>query len=253
MLKEFFNFFGGEKEQLSSLTDFSLMQVDLHSHLIPGIDDGVKTLEESLDLLRQFETLGFKKIITTPHVMSDGFNNASEIILKGRDKVREAMKQNDIHIGFDAAAEYYLDETMYEKIEKKDLLTMGDNYVLVELSFFSKSGNLTDLVYKMQVAGYNVILAHPERYPYYYQKNFEGYNSLKDHGIYLQMNIMSLSGRYGNHAKMAAEKLIDENMIDFVGTDLHGMKHMEAIKACLKEKYLEKILTYDKLLNKILL
>ncbi|MES2619583.1 MAG: CpsB/CapC family capsule biosynthesis tyrosine phosphatase [Bacteroidota bacterium] len=253
MLDKIFNFLGGRTEEPSSLTDFSLMAVDLHSHLIPGIDDGVRTIQDSLDALRQFQRLGFKKVITTPHVMADGFNNTSETILSGRDKVREAIRQSDIQIEFDVGAEYYLDETMYEKVEKKNLLAIGKEYVLVELSFFAAANNTFDLVYKMQVAGYNVILAHPERYPYYYEKNFEKYNSLKDHGIFFQINLMSLIGKYGERAKAIAEKLIDERMVEFVGSDLHGPKHFQFIRATLKEKYLEKILTSEALLNKTLL
>ncbi len=252
MLNKLFNFFDGWKAP-SSITDFSLMAVDLHSHLIPGIDDGVKTLEESLDVLRQFEQVGFKKVITTPHIMAGGYDNTSEIILKGRDKVREAIRQAGINLQFDAAAEYYLDETMYEKIEKKDLLTLGGDYILMELSLSAKPSNVADIVYKQQLAGYNVILAHPERYPYYYEKNFDSYNELKDRGIYFQINMMSLIGRYGKQAKSVAEKMIDENMVDFVGTDLHGIRHVPFIKDCLKENHLEKLFTSYKLLNKNLL
>lgn len=229
------------------------MAVDIHSHLIPGIDDGVKTMEESISILKDFETLGFKKIITSPHVVSDGYNNSTQIILQGRDKVREAIKQNGIHLEFDAVAEYYLDESMYEKIEKKDLLTISEKkFVLVELSYLAKANNVSDLLYKLQIGGYRVILAHPERYPYYHEKDFEQYNSLKDRSVYFQINLMSLAGKYGKPARAIAEKLIDENMVDFIGTDLHNARHMESIKGALGEKYLAKILNYPKLLNRTL-
>lgn len=256
MLDRIKQFFGGKEgdKAYAALTDLSLMAVDIHSHLIPGIDDGVKTMEESLGLLEQFEALGFKKIITSPHVVSDGYNNSTETILAGRDKVREAMKARGIGLSFDAVAEYYLDESVYQKIEKNDLLTLGDKkFVLVELSYLSKANNVHDLIYKLQIAGYRVILAHPERYPYYYDKNFDSYNSLKDRSVYFQINLMSLTGKYGKGAKTAAEHMIDENLVDFVGTDLHNAKHMESLKQGLHEKYLYKILNYDKLLNKTLL
>lgn len=243
-----------EEPQLPALADLSQMAVDIHSHLIPGIDDGVKTLEESIGILKQFEALGFKKIITSPHVVSDGYNNSTQTILEGRDKVREAIKQNGINLEFDAVAEYYLDESMYEKIEKKDLLTISDKkFVLVELSYLAKANNVSDLLYKLQIAGYRVILAHPERYPYYHEKAFEQYNSLKDRSVYFQINLMSLAGKYGKPARAVAEKMIDENMVEFIGTDLHNAKHMESIiTQCLKEKYLGKILNYNKLLNRAL-
>jgi len=229
------------------------MAVDIHSHLIPGIDDGVKTIDDAIFILRQYEELGVKKVITSPHVVSDGYNNSTATILAGRDKVREAIKLNGINLEFDAVAEYYLDDSIYEKIEKKDLLTISDkNFVLVELSYLAKANNVSDLLYKLQVAGYRVILAHPERYPYYYEKDFDSYTSLKDRSVYFQINLMSLSGKYGKGARAVAEKLIDENMVDFVGTDLHSAKHMESIKECMKEKYLDKILNYPKLLNRTL-
>lgn len=229
------------------------MAVDIHSHLIPGIDDGVKTLDESIFILRQYEELGFKKVITSPHVVSDGYNNSTQTIIEGRDKVRNAIRENGINLEFDAVAEYYLDESMYEKIEKRDLLTIGDkNFVLVELSYLAKANNVNDLLYKLQVAGYRVILAHPERYPYYYEKDFATYNSLKDRSVYFQINMLSLSGRYGKGARSVAEKLIDENMVDFIGTDLHNARHMELIKECLSERYLSKLLNYPKLLNRTL-
>lgn len=235
------------------LTDLSQMAVDIHSHLIPGIDDGVKTMDESIAILKEFEQLGLKKIITSPHVVSDGFNNSTQTILDGRDNVREAIKKHGINIEFDAVAEYYLDESMYEKIEKKDLLTIGSkNFILVELSYLSKANNVSDLIYKLQIAGYRVILAHPERYPYYYEKNLEQYISLKDRSVYFQINLMSLAGKYGKPARAVAEKMIDEQMVDFIGTDLHNSKHLEAIKNSLGEKYLRKILDYDKLLNRTL-
>lgn len=228
------------------------MAVDIHSHLIPNIDDGVKTVADSVAILRRFHEMGFKKIITSPHVVSDGYNNTTETILAGRDKVREAIKENNIPIEFDAVAEYYLDDSINERIEKKDLLTLGNNFVLVELSYLTKTNNIYDLIYKLQIAGYRVILAHPERYPYYYEKDFKQYNALKDRSVYFQINMMSLVGKYGKGARAIAERMIDEKLVDFIGTDLHNETSLDVINSCLKEKYLEKILHYDRLLNRTL-
>jgi tyrosine-protein phosphatase YwqE len=242
-----------KKETLSGLTDLSGLGIDLHSHLIPGIDDGAKTIEDSISLIRGLRDLGFKKIITSPHIMSGGYNNTPEIILSGRDKVREAIKRNNIDVEFDAWAEYYLDETIMPKIEQRNLLTMGDNYVLVELSYLMKSNMSTTYFYSMITSGYKVVLAHPERYPYFHGNNLEDYSSLKDHGIYFQLNIASLTGTYGQGAKATAEALIDNNMIDFVATDLHNERHLSYIRESVKLPYLEKIINYPKLMNKVLL
>ena len=244
----------GEKEELvTRLSDYSQMAVDIHSHLIPGIDDGVKTIDDSVFLLRHLESLGFKKVITSPHVMADGYNNSRETILSGRDKVREAIKQNSINIEFDATGEYNIDDAMYERIEKRELLPFGKNYVMVEMPFLAKPPIMGDIVYKLQIAGYKVILAHPERYTYFHENDFSSYESLKDRNILFQINIGSLSGIYGKAAKFTAERMIDENMVEFVGTDMHGTKHLELLDACLGLKYLDRILNYDKLLNKTLL
>ena len=254
LLDKLFNIFGKQGDGASGkITDFSLMAVDIHSHLIPGIDDGAKTMDDSIFLISRLYDLGFKKIITSPHVMADGYTNSSETILKGRDEVRAAIKANAIDIQFDAAAEYNIDDSLYEKIEKKDLLPIAKNYILVEMPFMAKPPIMGDITYKLQIAGYNVILAHPERYGYFYEKTFESYYSLKDKNIFFQINIAALAGTYGKDAKYTAERMIDENMVDFLGTDLHGMRHLDFLNDSLRSKHLEKILNYDKLLNKTLL
>lgn len=243
---------GDEKDKLPLLTDYTNMAVDIHSHLIPGIDDGSQDMDTTISMLTKFKALGFRKIITSPHVVSDGYNNSTETILKGRDKVREAIQKAQIDIEFDATAEYYLDESLIPKIEKKDLLPFGRNYLLVELSYLHKANNVADLIYRLQVAGYRVILAHPERYPYYYEKDFATYKSFVDRNVLLQLNIASLSGKYGQGAKATAEKLIDENMISFLGSDLHTLRQFESLAQCVSLKHIQKLLHSEKLLNKTL-
>ncbi|MBS1623459.1 MAG: capsular biosynthesis protein [Bacteroidetes bacterium] len=242
-----------KKEPVSNLTDLSGLEVDLHSHLIPGIDDGAKTLEESLILIKGLSDLGYRKIITSPHIMSGGYNNTPEIILTGRDTVRAAIKEAGINVEFDAWAEYYLDETIMPKIEQRRLLTMGDNYVLVELSYLMKSFSTTTYFYNLISNGYKVVLAHPERYPYYYSDDLDEYKMLKDQGVYFQLNISSLTGTYGQGARSTAEQLIDNNMVDFVATDLHNMRHLNYIRESVKLPYLEKVIGYEKLMNKAFL
>ena len=254
MLDKLFGLLRGEKDEPHPrLADYSQMAVDIHSHLIPGIDDGVKTIDDSIFLLRHLEGLGFKKVITSPHVMADGYNNSAETIINGRDKVREAIKANALSIEFDSTAEYNIDDAMYGRIEKNELLPFGKKYIMVEMPFLAKPPIMADIVYKLQIAGYNVILAHPERYPYFHENDFESYESLKDRNMLFQINLGSLSGIYGKAAKFTAEKMINQNMVDFVGTDLHGIKHLQMLDECLGLKYLDRILNYDKLLNKTLL
>lgn len=245
--------FGGKGESFKPLNDYSDLVVDMHSHLIPGIDDGAKTIDDSIAMLRQFEALGYKKVITTPHIVTGGYDNTPDIISKGRDKVREAIAANGINLQFDAAAEYYADESMLPKIEKRDILTIGNNYVLIEFSFLSKTSVLSEVMYKLQAAGYKIILAHPERYPYMYDNYLEEYRSMCDKNIFLQLNILSLQGKYGAGAKTFAEKMIDANLISFLATDLHNIRQMEMVKEGLNIKHLNKLIDSGKLLNKTLL
>ncbi|MFN8288548.1 MAG: CpsB/CapC family capsule biosynthesis tyrosine phosphatase [Chitinophagales bacterium] len=252
MFNKLLQLFGGKKEENSALEDYSLMAADIHSHLIPAIDDGSPDMETTLEMLRQFKALGFKKIYTSPHVVADGYNNSTEKILKGRDAVREQIAKQGIDIEFDAIAEYYADNSMFEKIEKRDLLTFGRNYVLIEFSYLQKQNVVLDIIYKLQLAEYRVVLAHPERYPYYHENDFKTYHSFKDRNVYFQINIGSLSGKYGKPAKQVAERLIDEKMVNFAGSDLHKVTQFDSLRECLKLKHLEKLLTDPKLLNKTL-
>jgi protein-tyrosine phosphatase len=224
------------------VADFSGVKTDIHSHLIPGIDDGVKSVEESLEMLRAFSTLGYKKIITTPHVMSDYFKNTPDIILSGLGTMREALDKAGIDIQMDAAAEYYLDEYFVQKLKKeKSLLTIKEKYLLFEISYINPPDYLLNVVFDINVAGFTPLLAHPERYNFWYGK-LDEYKKIKDAGALFQLNVNSLTGYYGVAAKKTAEVLIDENMIDFIGSDLHGARHMDSLHHVIHEKHFRKLM-----------
>lgn len=237
MFKSLFKSF---KKKEEPLPDYSFVNADMHSHLIPGIDDGAKTLEDSLTLIRELHGMGFRKLITTPHIMSDYFRNNPENILGGLAKVREAVAEAGIPVEIEAAAEYYVDDGFVSKLEKERLLTFGDNYLLFEVSYINCPDNIDDIIFRMQVLGYKPVMAHPERYPFWYQ-SFQRYKEFRDLGVMLQLNTNSLSGYYGMDAKRTAEKLIDNNLVDFIGTDCHHMKHVDALKRGLGESYMKKI------------
>ncbi len=224
------------------LTDLSVIVTDIHSHLIPGIDDGVKDLDESLAMIRGFSALGYQKLVTTPHIMSDFYKNTPEIILGGLARVQEAIQKAGIPITIDAAAEYYLDEVLLKKIQTEKLLTIGGKYLLFEISYVNPPDNLYNVIFEMNVKGYKPILAHPERYPFYYTK-FEEYYRIKEAGALFQLNTNSLVGYYGAGAKKIAERMVDEKMIDFIGSDLHGERHLDALQKAVKEKYLAKLIS----------
>lgn len=248
----FSKIFGGKKEKDLEPADLSVLQVDVHSHLIPGIDDGAPDMEASLNLLAEFEALGYKKVITTPHVMSDYYRNTSEIILEGLDKVRKAKTERGLTIEIDAAAEYNLDADFLPKIEEKSLLTFGDNYVLFELPFIAEPSMTNDVIWRLQMQGYKPVLAHVERYGFWHQQ-WEKIESLKDRGVYIQLNINSLTGHYGPDVKKIAERLVDQNMVDLVGSDCHNLNHISLMQRARCKSHLHKVIQSEKLINKKLL
>ena len=192
--------------------DFSLVSADMHSHLIPGIDDGSRTMEESIDLVTKLYHLGYKKLITTPHVISDTFNNTPEIIADGFSRLENAVKNTGLPVTLGYAAEYLIDDRFEEKLKAGNLLTFGKKHILVELPFIHEPENVSTIFFELQTNGYKIILAHTERYTYWYG-NEKKYEELVDRGIYLQLNIISLNGHYSIPTRKAAEWLIDHEMI----------------------------------------
>ncbi len=242
-------FKSSKTEQVS--VDFSNVGVDMHSHLIPGIDDGSKSIEDSIEMVKALINLGFQKIVTTPHIMSDYYKNTPDIILQGRDQLREALLKNNIDIPFEAAAEYYYDEHFAEILQTQKLLTIADQYLLFELSYLTKPAGIREIIFEMQMKGYKPLLAHPERYSFLTMNEYEEY---KQAGCLFQLNILSLTGHYGSQAKQTAEQLIENNLINFVATDLHHMQHIQLIhrNAMHSEKLFE-LISYHDLMNKTLL
>lgn len=240
-----------KKTTLSTPVDLSVLGTDVHSHFIPGIDDGAKTMEDSVQMLRAMHELGYRKVITTPHVMSDFYRNTSEIIFSGLEDVRAALKREGIPLEVDAAAEYYLDFDFERKLKEEALLTFGKKYLLFEVSYMNPPDNLERMVFEMQTRGYKPVLAHPERYNYWHG-NFEKYEQIKDRGVLLQLNVNSLTGYYSPSTKKISEMLIDKGMIDLLGTDCHHIGHLELLKKCRYEKHLHKLIASGKLLNSTL-
>ena len=214
-----------KKKRQPPETPASAPETDLHSHLIPGIDDGSKNMDESLEMLRAMQDLGYRRVITTPHVMSDAYQNSTRMIVNGLRLLREAALSEGIKIEIEAAAEYYMDEELIARLERKDILTIGGEYLLFETSYISKPLNFEEIVYEIQARGYKALLAHPERYRYITdpQKEFE---EMKELGIFLQLDINSLGGYYGKQAKKHALVLSESGLIDFLGSDVHRIRQV---------------------------
>ena len=242
------NIFKKKKNEEPVHEDFSALITDVHSHLIPGIDDGSKSLDESISLVLGLQSLGFKKIITTPHIMSDYYKNDKEGILSGLKRLREAIKLHKIDMEVDAAAEYFLDFHFEELIQKKEILSFGNNMVLFELSFFEEPKLLDKIIFDLQLEGYHPVLAHPERYAYWH-RSFEKYEKLIDKGVLFQANLGSFSGNYGPEVMKTVEKLAANNWISFLGSDTHHMMHIQLFRTLKTNKVIQRLLNDNQLLN----
>jgi tyrosine-protein phosphatase YwqE len=225
--------------------------VDIHSHLIPSLDDGATDMDNAIELINGLYLLGYKKLITTPHI-SDIFKNSKESILSNYSLLKEELIKRDIDIEIELGAEYYIDNHFIELLENQKLLAFGDkNYLLFEFSYFTAPRDIEELIYDMTLKGYTPILAHPERYIYWHN-SFYKYVELKKMGVFFQLNLNSLSGYYGKEIKECAEKLIKKSYIDFVGTDTHHIKHIESLKKTLSLSIYRKIFKYNNILNDII-
>jgi len=240
------NIFGRKKTEISD--DLSGLHTDVHSHLIPGIDDGAKSLDDSIQLIVGLQNLGYKKIITTPHIMYDFYRNDKKNILSGLDRLREALKLHRIDMELEAAAEYYLDDHFEKLIENKDLLTFGKNLVLFELSFFEEPRLLNKLIFEMQLNEYQPVLAHPERYTYWH-KNLSKYSELHDKGVLLQVNLGSLNGHYGPEVQKVAEYLVNENLVSLLGSDTHHLLHIQMFESLRTNPIIHRLINNNQLLN----
>jgi tyrosine-protein phosphatase YwqE len=237
--------------KLSTPVSLSGIKTDMHSHLVPGIDDGSDSLETSVELISGMVELGYQKIITTPHIQGEFYKNTPHTILSGLERVKRELKKQNITVEMEAAAEYLIDDQFESKYKEGELLTFGDKYLLVEMSYFNEHPRLKEFLFDLQIEGYRIILAHPERYSYWF-RNFKKYEELKDRGIFFQINITSLAGYYSSDVKKMAEKFVDEQMVDFAGTDMHNINYLEALRRSCSEKYVKKLIDSGKLLNRTL-
>jgi tyrosine-protein phosphatase YwqE len=237
------------KKKASSPIALSRLAVDIHSHLLPGIDDGAKTLEHSIAMIQKFVALGYKKLITTPHIMSDAYPNTPESIRNALHLVRNELNRLHIDIQIEAAAEYYADDYFFQLIDEEPLLTFADNHVLFEFSFHEPPMNAHELVFKLIGKNYKPMLAHYERYNYYH--SIKEAEAFREKGAFIQVNINSLTGHYGPQAKKIAEQLIDAKLVDLLGTDCHRIEHLMLLENNLSKAYFHKMLDLDLLNYKV--
>ena len=248
----FFNRIFSKKEEIIDPIDISFLKNDIHSHLIPGIDDGSPDMETTILLLKKFIDLGYKKVITTPHVMSDYYKNNPEIILSGLNHVRKEIKKQNLNIEIEAAAEYNLEPEFEKLLDDGKLLSFGaEKFLLFELSFFDEPLRLNETIWKMIEKGFRPVLAHVERYGYWHN-NYDKIEEMINRGVKLQLNIGSVTGAYGPEVKKFAERLIKNEIIDFVGSDCHHLHHLEMINHAIRLPIFHFLVKQSQILNKSL-
>ncbi|WP_324691483.1 tyrosine-protein phosphatase [Flavobacterium cheonhonense] len=214
--------------------------VDIHSHLLPGIDDGSKSVEETASLMTQMNGLGINHFITTPHIFTNVWDNTEAVITKKLGDTKLELKHKNCYDTFEAGAEYMLDSFFLKRLETEKLLTLKNNYLLVEMSYLNPPIQLFEILFEIQLAGYKPILAHPERYLFYH-KNHKEFHKLKNSGCFFQLNLLATVGYYGKNIETVAEKLLHDNFYDFVGSDIHHQKHLDALHNMVKIKSLPEL------------
>ncbi len=230
--------------------DLSGIGTDMHSHLVPGIDDGSPDIETSLRLIKGLTDLGYKKFIATPHILWDIYKNTPDTISASHRQLTTALKENNTDVPIQFAAEYYLDDHVTDLIEEESpLLTIKNNWVLTEFSFISAPLDLKEKLFALQIANYHPIIAHPERY-LYFSNDRSTYDMLKEAGYYFQVNLLSLTGYYGKGAQELAEYLVKKKYVELLGTDLHHFRHLQALQTNPQlTNYIKEIQDSGKLLN----
>ncbi|HMO60599.1 MAG TPA: histidinol phosphatase [Ferruginibacter sp.] len=224
--------FGLFKKKVVGLGADAVLPVstDIHSHILPGIDDGSPDLVTSLTLIKGLHKLGIRRTVATPHIIGDLYRNTAETIMPALDMLKTACADEGIDIEISAAAEYMLDD-YFIKLLRSDvpLLCVHKKFLLIEQSYAAATSNLNEISFELISQGYQPIMAHPERYFFYHNK-YEAYTHLKDMGFLLQVNLLSLTGYYGKSVARAAKYIFDNNLADFVATDLHHLRHLAALQ-----------------------
>jgi protein-tyrosine phosphatase len=226
-------FFSKNKTVLKDLIPDN--HIDIHSHLLPNIDDGARTIEDTLRLTKALQSFGVNQFITTPHIIQHVWENTHENIIANKEATVLQLEKKNIGVPFKAAAEYLMDDGFVRLFQSGELLTLKDNYVLVEMSYINAPIQLYSILFDLQVAGYIPVLAHPERYLFYHH-NFNEYVKLKRAGCLFQLNLLSVVGYYGSEITKIANQLLAKGMYDYVGSDVHHDNHIASFEQKVKTK-----------------
>ncbi len=212
------------------LVDLLAGFVDMHNHILPGIDDGAKSVQESIDLLKGFGEFGVSNFIATPHIMHNYYPNTPETIEKSLTLLKnDLLKQEMTNVAVTAAAEHMIDANFETLLEFDQVLPIRKNYLLIEMSYLQPAINFDNSVQKIASKRFFPILAHPERYVYL-KSNSRKYRMYKEQGLLFQLNLLSLGEYYGKDVQKKAMRLVDEGLIDFLGSDIHNMNQLQNLR-----------------------
>ena len=238
-----FNFF--KKKQEPAQLCFN---TDIHCHVVPGIDDGSPDINTSIELIERMQSWGITRIIATPHVTQASFENTPEIMSEALSSLKKELENRGNNINITHSAEYRIDEQFLSQLKENLIVPMPSNYILVENSFIQEPWNLDQLLFDLKVKGYKPILAHPERYLYYHSKR-DRYKAIHNTGTKFQVNLLSVAGYYSKDEKRVALELINNGLVDFIGTDLHNHNHANAIESFINSREYRKLKDRLPLLN----
>ncbi|MGB5943186.1 MAG: CpsB/CapC family capsule biosynthesis tyrosine phosphatase [Leeuwenhoekiella sp.] len=204
--------------------------VDIHNHILPSIDDGADTVEDSINLIDNLTEIGISHFIPTPHTIADVHPNSPQTITVARKKLEAALKNKGIASPIkNVSSEYMMDSSLIQLIQDNNILPLKDNYVLVEMSYLQPPINLEEILFEITNSGWIPVLAHPERYNFY-GGVLPPYQNLKKLGCLFQLNMLSLGNYYGKAVNRTATELLKSDFYDFIGSDVHHMRHIENLK-----------------------
>jgi protein-tyrosine phosphatase len=246
-----FGIYKKSKESKMSDFDFGQVAVDFHSHLIPSVDDGVQSIEDTAAILQVLYNHGYKKIFTSPHIMGEKYTNRKSDLQERLELMRQHELVKEIPIAIDVIAEYLLDEQFEDLLKVNDFLTIQDKYILIETSMNCDFPFVRDYVYELRKKGYKPILAHPERYRYIHSEKdaLEVYQNMLDWGIEFQLNLFSLVGIFGAEARKTAEMLIDNELYTYACSDIHRPSQLVHFEELKQNKYLHSMLETNQINN----
>jgi tyrosine-protein phosphatase YwqE len=231
---------------------FAALGTDMHCHLVPQVDDGSKCIEESIECLQTLQAVGYNKVIITPHFQHPRFPNDEDDIVRRYEEVKKRAIEAGITLEFGGiGGEYRIDSGFAKRLENPRFLLVGGKYVLVEFSLHQQMMGCDEMIFDMQMKGYEVILAHPERYPYL-SVGSSRMEQLKNQGVFFQVNALSLGGFYGDEAKRRAFTMLEEGIVEFMGTDTHNALYAQALTDLSRNRKVEKVLEKYEFLNKTL-